>query len=738
MEQSILHRAVSLSLLSVFGSGIAVSNAYSQSAGAVSSALEEIIVTSQKREQNVQDVPIAVAAFTGEMVETAAGINITGLNGIKPNIILQTEGLVPNVPMFSIRGMNHSDPDPNRDPRISTVIDGVYVPFVAGSMLDLFDIERVEVLRGPQGTLFGKNNTAGTINVVTARPTGELGGKVKIGFGENGHEQYQAKINTPSFANDTLAGKISASYREYDGYAKNLTTGNKLNSSESFSARAGLAWTPTSSFDALLTVDYVDEKVVGPAGKSVDDPHKDVYEVNISNFDPHIDTETTGVTLTMNWDVGEGTLTSVFGYRELEYLNRGDFDGLPNDPGLDVTRDFDGDYWSAEVRYDASIGNNFRYVAGVYYLDDSWEQVNTVLVNPVVSTFGGNKQDGTSYAAFVQGDYDLSEQWTVTLGGRYSVDEKDYSIDSTVFVRGNPVSGFNESPDENWSNFSPRIATEYRPSDDAMLYASIAEGYKGGGFNSRGTLPENLGPYDEETVLAYEIGMKSDWLDGKLRVNGAIFFNTFEDLQTGVQKQGAVRVENVTDNAAEAETKGVELEITWLPMDNLQIGFNVGYLDAQFTDACNDVDGPSPEPFPSDCGGAIVEVVQNGQPAYLVDEDQTHLDLPNAPELSGSLLVDFDIPLEAGVVSIHADARYTDKYNTWGRSNDPDFYRDSVTLINAHLTFEDNDERYKLTFYGRNLSDEEVMSGAIQAGGNPIIQFYQSPRELGVEFTYSF
>ncbi|MGI9294028.1 MAG: TonB-dependent receptor plug domain-containing protein, partial [Pseudomonadales bacterium] len=136
--------------------------------GSSARMLEEVIVTAQKREQGQQDVPIAVAAFTGEMVEKAGAFNITGINGIKPNIILQTEGLVPNVPMFSIRGMNHSDPDPNSDPKISTVIDGVYTPFVAGALLDLFDIERVEVLRGPQGTLFGKNNLAGTVNVVSS------------------------------------------------------------------------------------------------------------------------------------------------------------------------------------------------------------------------------------------------------------------------------------------------------------------------------------------------------------------------------------------------------------------------------------------------------------------------------------------------------------------------------------------------------------------------------------------
>jgi iron complex outermembrane receptor protein len=739
MEYRNLHlsRAVSSALVLIAGSGMSVSNVQAQ-AGGVSSTLEEVIVTAQKREQNIQDVPISVAAFTGDMVEVAAGVNITGLNGLKPNIILQTEGLVPNVPMFSIRGMNHSDPDPNRDPRISSVIDGVYMPFVAGALLDLFDIDRLEVLRGPQGTLFGKNNTAGTINVVTARPTGEFGGKVKLGFGENGHQQYQAKINTSSFADDTLAAKVALSYREYDGYAKNLTNGHKLNSSESFSGRAALVWTPSDNFDATMIVDHVDEEVVGPAGKSVSDPNPNVHEVTISDFDPIADTETTGLMLEMNWGLGDGTLTSVIGYRELEYLNRGDFDGLDNGAGLDVTRDFDGDYKSIELRFASTIGEKFNYLVGVYYLDDQWEQANTVVVNAAVSTFGINEQDGTSYALFTQVDYDFNEKWTGTLGGRYSVDEKDYSLESTTFVGGNPISNFLATPDEDWSNFSPRVALEYRPREDLMLYASVADGYKGGGFNSRGTVEANIGPYDEETVRAYEIGWKGDWLDGTLRLNGAVFFNEYEDLQVGVSGQGSVRVENITANAGEVETSGLELELTWLPTDNLQIGATFGYLDAEYTEFCADTDGPEPLPRPSNCGGSVTLVDQNGQPAWLVDEDQTHLDLANAPELSGSLLLDMDIPLSAGVVTLHADARYTDRYNTWGRGNDPGFYRDSVTLFNAHLTFEDNDERYKVTVYGRNLSDEDVRSGSVRTGSNPIIQYYQSPREFGAEFTYHF
>jgi iron complex outermembrane recepter protein len=718
---------------------VGVSLTFAVTAATPPQAIEEIVVTAQKRAQSQQDVPISVAAFTGNMVETAGAYNITGINGLAPNIILQTQGLVPNVPMFAIRGMNHSDPDPNSDPKISTVIDGVYVPYVAGALLDLFDLERVEILRGPQGTLFGKNNLAGTVNVTTARPTGELGGRARVTVGDNGLRHYRAQINSPSFADDTLAAKLAVSKRDYDGYSRNITTGNRLGGSDVRAARGTIMYTPQGNFDATLIVDHTKDETDGPSGHSLGVPAIDgsVYRSALS-FDPYTETKTTGITLQANWALDYGDIALVGGHRGLEYWNRGDFDGLPNTPGLDVVRDFDGDYQSVELRFSSPLERRFDYVAGIYYIQNTWDQVNDVVVNPVVGTFGINEQDTTSYALFAQGNYHVSEALTLTLGGRYSRDEKEYSLFSQTLVNGAPISSFTASLDETWNNFSPRVAAEYRPVDNVMLYASVSSGYKGGGYNSRGTLPENIGPYDEETVTAYEIGLKSDWLDGLLRVNGAVFLNKFEDLQSSVTRQGAVRTENITTNIAKAETSGIEMEMTWLATANLRLGLNLAYLHSEFTEFCDDVDGPSPAPFTSDCGGPITPVLVDGATQYLVAEDQTHLDLANAPKVSGSLSLDYDLPVAAGTVEFHGDVRYTDEYNTWGRDNDPGFVRDSVALVNAHIAFQDAAERYTLRLYGRNLTDREVLSGAIRTGVNPLIQFYQPPREFGLEATANF
>ncbi|TXS89501.1 TonB-dependent receptor plug domain-containing protein [Parahaliea maris] len=714
-----------------------------QALAQMSGALEEVVVTAQKREESIQDVPISMAAFTGDMVERVGGTDITTINGIAPNIILQTEGLIPNVPMFSIRGMNHSDPDPNSDPKTSMIIDGVYVPFVAGTMLDMFDIDRIEVIRGPQGTLFGKNNLAGTINVTTARPTGEFGGKVSATAGENGLQQYRFQVNTNQFANDMLSAKLAAAYRDYDGFVKNITTGTTLMAQEVKSLRGALKFEPTENFDVTLIADYTDDEVLGPGGHSVavDEIQGDVYKAAL-NFDPETQTETTGTTIEANWHLDAGRITAVLGNRNLDYFNRGDFDGT-NNPGiipvqaLDVKRDFSGDTQSAELRWDSTIGNDFHYVVGLYYSQDEWQQINDVgvfKIPAVIGSLGANSQDSKSAALFAQADYTFLDDWTLTVGGRYTRDEKNYTLESDSLTNGVVTGSFLAEKSDDWSNFSPRAALEYQMSDDILLYGSISQGYKGGGYNSRATLPELVGPYDEETVTAYELGIKSDWWDQRLRVNGAIFLNQYEDLQQGVQRPGSIRAESITTNVAEADIAGVELELLVLPVDNLQLGFNVGYLDAEYQDFCDDTDGASAY-MPSNCGGFELEFAP-GQ--WLIAEDQTHLPLSNAPELSASLLVDYDLVLDFGVVSFHGDVRYTDRYNTWGRSLDEAFYRDEVALVNANVSFQDSDERYQLTVYGKNLTDEEVISGAVATGANPITQFYQPPRELGVEFILNF
>ena len=716
--------------------------------------LNTVTVTTQKREQDLQDVPIVITAFSAETVEAPGAVDLTGLNGLSPNVVLQTQGLVPNVPMIAIRGISHSDPDPNSDPKVSTIIDGVYVPFAAGTMLDLFDVERIELIKGPQGTLFGKNNLAGTLNVISSRPTDDFGGSVRVTVGDNGHRQLRAKVNTGRFANDMLAAKLAVNLREYSGYSKNIITGSDLNTNDVTAFRGAVTFDPLPNLSSTLTVDGLKEDTIGPAGHVLDNgsaaylvlPAQAREDIRIAayNFDPFVETRSSGAAWETNWEKDFGTFTSVFGYRKLEYLNQGDFDGLITpEPGTNVTRDFESDAYSAELRFASDTGTSFDYIAGLYASKDEFTQTNTVRPSPPVLSLSQLEQESRSFAVFAQGDWQFAEKWLVSLGGRYTQDEKDYLIDADVFANGVfvPASSFADELQGSWDNFTPRVALQYTPTSNINLYGSVSTGYKGGGFNSRGTTSESIGPYDEETVTAYEAGLKSNLFDNTMRLNFAAFFNDYKDFQGATTRQGAVRAENVTTNIGDIETSGVEVEWTWLPTDQLSVGVNFSYLDAKFVDFCADVDGvfTNGAPEPDQCGPAE-EILINGAPSGLfsVPIDNTKFDLANAPPYSGSVMLDYFWPVTFGEIRAHLDARYTDEYNTWGRSAAPGFYRGSVILLNGNLTIAGQDDGWQLVVYGRNLTDEDVISGSSQAGAAPIIQFYQPPREFGVEVSFKF
>lgn len=275
-----------------------------------------------------------------------------------------------------------------------------------------------------------------------------------------------------------------------------------------------------------------------------------------------------------------------------------------------------------------------------------------------------------------------------------------------------------------------------------MLFANWSKGYKAGGFNSRGTRPENVGPYDPEYVTTYEVGLKSDLADRTIRLNLTGFWNKFKDLQAGVTRPGAVRAEAVTVNVASAETYGFELETMFKLSQRFTLSATLGYLHSRFTDFCDDVDGSfsTSSTATGQCGPAVPFTFAGSTTvSYLIPTDSTGLDMANAPKWTGSVSADYNAPISVGELRLHANARYTPRYNTWGRSNLDGYYRKEVMLVNASVGVVGADDRWSLTVYGRNLTNQTVMSGAVApGGGGPIQQFYQAPREFGAEASIKF
>ncbi len=717
--------------------------------------LKTITVVAQKREENLQDVPISIAAFNQEIVEAPGASDITSLNGLIPNVVLQPQALIANVPAIAIRGMSHSDPDPLSDPKTSTFIDGVYVGFAAGTMMDMFDIERVEVLKGPQGTLFGRNNLAGTVNIISSRPQDEFGGAIRITAGDNGLRQGRFKIDTGRFMNDLLAAKLAVNVKEYDGYVRNIITGTNLNTADVVAFRGALRFNPNDRIQSDLTFDNLRDKTMGPGHFLVNNgsagynavPAIARGDVRLTalNFDPWTTTTSEGLAWQTDIEIGEGTLTAVLGQRDLTYGTLGDFDGIITpEPGFKVTRDFAGESQSAEIRYASPGGGKFDYVVGAFLSEDKFDQINNVLTSATVRTQSFLDQDSQSQALFAQGNLHFADFWTLTLGGRYTEDEKDYRLRVLATTGATTVTSFDGRLNSSWSNFNPRVALVFKPNDNLNLYAYYATGYKAGGFNARGTVAENVGPYDEELVTTYEAGVKGNLFGGNVRYEAAIFQNEFEDLQFSTTRIGAQRPEAVTTHVAGAETRGFELNLQWAPTENLTAGLNFGYLDAAYTDFCADTDGvfsTTTSAVPRQCGPAR-EILLNGAPttprSYEIPIDTTNLPMPNAPPYSGSVMLDYERGLGTGTIGGHVDLRYTDEYMVGGRTIEPGFFRGSVILMNGNITLSAN-ENWEFKVFGQNLTDEVVLIGQNRGtAATPIMQFYGAPREFGVEATFKW
>lgn len=684
--------------------------------------LEEIVVTAQKREQSIQDVPIAITALDGNLLESNGANNLTDINGIAPNVILTEVGLIPNIGKFAIRGIAFLDPDPNADPKTGIAVDGVPLTRNAGILNDAFDLERVEILRGPQGTLFGRNNLAGTINMVSARPTEDPGGRIKLTLGENGLRTVRAVANTGSLADGMLRAKIAGVTRDYDGYYKNAFTGNDLGVTSSDGGRLTVAF-ENGRFDATVIADYQQEDVIGPGiNNHILDPDGtgfdgDKYTVN-QNLDGFSDLETWGIALESNLEMDLGTFTLVASTRDLEYFTWGDFDGkfgpMPFPPiQFHVGRETVHDQQTVELRFADSHSDTFDYVVGMFYLQEDYvtrtHSNNFTASLEQANNLARNTQKATSLAFFGQSDVHISDRLSLVVGGRITMDDKEFT-QHRLF----PPPQIFLSPDEKWDEFTWKTGMQYAFNDDVMGYATVATGYKGGGFNARASVPRNVGPYGSETVTSYEAGVKGDFLDKRIRINAAAFFADYTDIVGIVRRPNdAPRgSEAIQESLGDAEILGLELETTILVNENLSLNFNAGFLDAKWTDF-------------------YVDLNNDG-----IKTDNTHLDLPNAPKWSLYGSFDYQLPLADGAVTVHGDARYMSRHVMLEQENRAIFHRQARTIFNAFVAFSPDNDRYRLSVYGKNLTDESIRTGALNVVW--IQTFFHPPREFGVEAQLNF
>ena len=752
--------AISIASLWTLGPSTAIAQADGQGK---SLRLEEVIVTARKRVESMQDVPISVTALS-EQLNRSTVRNLQDVSNFVPNVSIDRIGSNNGV-SISIRGISFQETDKSLDPPAGVILDGVYLGTVAGGVLNNFDMERIEVLRGPQGTLFGKNTTAGALNVIRTAPTREWGAKIRLGAGSWDQREAQAVVNMPLTENGGL--KLYGHVNDRDGYIDNNYLDDDIGEVDYQQIGGTVSYNITEKFDLTFTAERIeDDSDLGAYAnfnKFTDvaclvsiggvpdfgippDASGAPFGSGCGELDPESDEDHSSVNapnsaevtndfynLTMNWDIGNWLLTSVTGYVDRDEDFRLEYDASQVEV-LTVLAKQDYEQFSQELRADGNITDNINLTAGLYYWDSEYEQFQEAfdlwyylgigfgpeggLWPGAVSQPLDGKGENTSYAAFASVDWQLTDRLMLNIGGRYTYEERKLETavpgfnlnlpDGSVLpiVPAGPLQNF----DDDWTEFSPRVALSYDVTDDLMVFGSFSSGFKSGGFFARTQNVNDINSYDPETVDTYELGMKSEWLENRFRFNATIFYSEYDDKQEEtIVNLGGGNVTTIVNNAADAELSGVELEFVAQITTGLTGFLNYGYLDAEFNDF------------------TVADSEGN-------EVDNSDLELRNAPENTFGAGLDYYLQLSFGELGVHYNYWWRDEYHTV-LNNDPAGLIDSAGFHNASIDLSFG-ERYKLSVYGRNIGDERyarVVPIGVTTWGN-----YNPGDQYGVEFTAEF
>ena len=707
----------------------------------------EIIVSARRRDEALQDTPVAITAVNAEMIENKAAINIGDLMGTAPNLIITNQNSGASAANLSIRGLTYADIEKSQEPTVGVVVDGVFIGTSTGQFFDFFDIEQIEVLRGPQGTLFGRNTIGGVVNIRRSRPTGEFGGKIEASYGRFDTKALRTVLNVPM--GEQLAAKFFYFHNESDGWYRQGQTGKRRGFSDNDNYGVSFQFKPTDSdFDMLLTVEKQTQKmdpVVAnrtnsselfcgfiPAVECNRNGTGDIYTVfglpNVSNY------RSPAATLEMNADLGGVKLTSVTGWREMRENQTQDFDGSSTD--LYFTRRRQSyEQFSQELRLAGDFGDSFDYVVGGYYFRSKYMLLQHTrlfgfnpAVDPVQADANPQLVNGktTSVALFGDFNWAFADQWRLSFGGRFTRDKKSLN---------NAFGGVRIGQgSDSFKKFTPKIGVDFRPNDDTMVYASWSRGFRSGGFSPRAGSPASASrSYQPETVDSYEVGGKFDLLDRRLQLNVAAFVSKYKDLQQNTTLFCAVcatQNETITGNVGSATIKGIEADFVARLADGLKLNGSLGLLDSKFKGFI--VGGISPV-----TGGVIPFNYSNN-------------DLIYNPKMTASLAADYTMPTSFGEVIANVGWRYIGRYDqqisSGGLSgnlstgpvivngNDPRVRTDKQGLLDASLTFklDLSGTEAHVTVYGRNLADDRGMTHGFTVGGLWSFATAREPRTYGV------
>ena len=704
--------------------------------------LEVIVVTAQRREEGLQNTPVAVSAFSSSALEAIGATDFTAVGEYVPNLNIMPQSGT-NGTAITLRGIGSADPSAAIDPKVGLYIDGVYVARNTATVFEL-DLERIEVLRGPQGTLWGKNTTGGSINVITAKPSGELGLKQELGFGEYGRFRSKTVLDLQPYELGDLGSvnlKFSYLKTKTDGWANRVNRAvpgpHDLGEVDSDSVRIAAAWNLSDdvvidyAFDSINRNGTIhqDQLLNAPASMGADQYASRRKRLERFSLDTAGRDQITiyGHSLTVAWDLGDVTLKSITGYRDSDLYYDPDLDGTPVEftarllsTGAMITRGLydvygtrDDEQFSQELQaVGTALDGRLDYVAGLYYFDEQGSESTVgslyydalapfVFFNDTSKTFS---IDNTSKAIYGQATYTLpvlDDRLRMTLGGRYTEDDKD--VHKTVH-NGRPA----DMPGQkSWDHFSPAGTIDFQATEDVNLYLRVAEAYNAGVFNVRSSAVSFATPADEETVVSYELGAKTEWFDHRLRLNTAVFYSEFEDMQSMVYVAG----ESTALNVGSTDIWGVEIELLASPIEGLMLGLNYGYLDYEINEFAY--------------GG--IDVADSAA-------------LPYMPESTASGFVEYSFPPAAmGILAVRVDASYKDEV-VFSPLNYALTAADDYALVNARITLSElpfAKVDASIALWGKNLTDEDY-----QVFGVDFSQFqtgsFGDPRAFGIDLRMEF
>jgi len=705
----------------------------------VSLALEEIIVTAERRESNVQDVPAAVSAFDSVELERRQARNVIDVMTNVPNLMVSNNpGQATSTTIF-LRGIGSTESIVTLDTAIGFYLDDVYFARQGVNNLSMFDVERVEVLRGPQGTLYGRNTSGGAVRVITKRPDGEFGGLVEGTFGEYDRWSLKGSLNVPFSEN--FQGRFNVFGEGGDGYVRNVVLNRDVNDRDNKGARAALRWTPSDAVEVNFAYDYYRAETDGVYGYDIAGlvrPAAPDYFISTSGDDTFSIGRTDGGSLTVDWAINDSLdFTAITGFRNIYQKWALDFTDQPV-PIFKLWTINDTDQISQEFRLSGDAFNSrLKYVVGAFYYDEEsysfiGDQIN-LLLSPGADFADPSDDirlplpffrryydvDVKSYAAFAEINYDLTERLTLNLGGRYTKDEKSLEIDQFIggdfgFTAPGGIPGYNTASleaagipmDIDDDDFSIKVGLQYQFTPDVQGYFSYAQGYKSGGWSARTNNPSEFVVFDPEYLDSYELGLKTTVLDGRARLNTTVYYYDYQDFfATATGTAG-----NFIVATQDAEFYGVEFEATARLTGQIDLFAAIGWQDGEYKNVEDDVFGTS------------------------IGEEPQRL-----PQWTTKVGATWLKPVGASnAVRVTVDYNFLEDHYT-NLQNSPLGASGNVELWNALAAYEIDDGRYTVSASCKNCFDNQYLAQSFDFAGIGFIQTYPgAPREWLLSFRARF